>query len=47
MDSLPDWLQEWIPTFRTCGVLLVWTFVVAAAAMGIEALLRRSPERRS
>ena len=36
-----DWLADWLPMIRACGVFLLWTFVVAVLAMGIEAVLRR------
>jgi hypothetical protein len=36
-----DWLADWLPMIRTCGVLLVWTSIVIVLAMGIEAVLRR------
>ncbi len=36
-----DWLTEWLPTLRTCGVLIGWTFIVFILANAIEAVLGR------
>jgi hypothetical protein len=36
-----DWLADWLPLIRTCGVLALWAFIVAFLAMGVEKLLRR------
>lgn len=36
------WLADYLPMIRTCGVFLVWTFIVAGFAMGIEKVLRRN-----
>jgi hypothetical protein len=36
-----DWLADYLPMIRTCGVLLVWVVIVTIFAMGVEAALRR------
>jgi hypothetical protein len=37
-----DWLADYLPMIRTCGVLLGWTLVVGLLAMGIEKVLGRT-----
>lgn len=36
-----DYLASWLPVVRTCGVFILWTFIVAGAAIGIEAVISR------